>query len=100
MVIPTTREAGVEYASTLQPLDFAFVLRSDGHWTYGIVCDIIGPNGEGDIVGVGSQVNQQSMRFAFDLHGSNKTIYKKNWGHKIRLINEDREQNLVVAAMA
>jgi hypothetical protein len=100
MVIPTMREAGVEYASTLQPLDFAFVLRSDGHWTYGIVCDIIGPNGEGDIVGVGSQVNQQSMRFAFDLHGSNKTIYKKNWGHKIRLINEDREQNLVVAAMA
>ena len=44
MVIPTTREAGVEYASMLQPLDFAFVLLSDEHWTYGIVCDVIGPN--------------------------------------------------------
>ena len=100
MVIPTTREAGVEYASTLQQLDFAFVLRSDGHWTYGIVCDVIGPNGEGDIVGVGPQRNPQSIRFAFDFHGSNKTIHKKNWGHKIRLINEDHEQSIVVATMA
>ena len=100
MVIPTMREAGVEYASTLQPLDFAFVLRSDGYWTYGIVCDIIGPNGEGDIVGVGSQGNQQSIRFAFNLHGSNKTIHKKNWGHKIRLINGDHEKNRFASAMA
>ena len=100
MVIPTMREAGVEYASTLQPLDFAFVLRSDGYWTYGIVCDIIGPNGEGDIVGVGSQGNQQSIRFAFNLHGSNKTIHKKNWGHKIRLINGDHEKNCFASAMA
>ena len=85
MVVPTTREAGVEYASTLQPLDFAFVLRSDGNWTYGIVCDIIGPDGEDDIVGVGPQGNQQSIQFTFNFHGSNKFIHEKNWGHKIRL---------------
>jgi hypothetical protein len=100
MVVPTTREAGVQYASTLQPLDFAFVLRSDGNWTYGIVCDIIGSDGKGDIVGVGPQGNQQSIRFAFDFHGSNKIIHEKNWGHKIRLIKEDHEQILVAAAMA
>ncbi len=100
MVVPTTREAGVEYASTLQPLDFAFVLRSDGYWTYGIVCDIIGSDGEGDIVGVSPQGNQQSTRFVFDFHGSNKTVHVNNWGHKIRLIKEDHEQSLVAAAMA
>ena len=100
MVVPTTREAGVEYASTLQPLDFAFVLRSDGNWTYGIVCDIIGSDGKGDIVGVGPQGNQQSIRFTFDFHGSNKIIHEKNWGHKIRLIKEDHEQIHVAAAMA
>jgi hypothetical protein len=88
MNIPTTREEGAEYASMLRPLDFAFVLRSDGNWAYGIVCDMIGPNGLSDNE-VGLPGHQPSIRFALDPHGSTKTIKKKNWGHKIRLINED-----------
>ena len=82
MVIPTTLEAGIEYASTLRPLDCAFVLRGNGYWVYGIVCNVNGPNGEGQ---------QPSIRFALDTHGSTKTISKKNWGHKIRLINLDHK---------
>ena len=84
MNIPTTRDAGAEYAATLRPLDFAFVLRSDKNWVYGIVCDIIGPNGKIDNT-VGPLCHQPSIRFAIDTHGSTKTIQKKNWGHKIRL---------------
>jgi len=99
MNIPTTRDAGAEYASTLRPLDFAFVLRSDGNWVYGIVCDIIGPNGRSDNK-VGPPCHQPSIRFAVDLHGSTKTIHKKNWGQKIRLINEDHAKRVCATAVA
>jgi hypothetical protein len=100
MNIPTTRDAGAEYASTLRPLDFAFVLRSDGNWVYGIVCDIIGPNGR-SVNKVGPPpCHQPSIRFAVDSHGSTKTIQKKNWGCKIRLINEDHAQRVCATAVA
>ena len=99
MVVPTTREAGVEYASTLQPLDFAFVLRSDGYWTYGIVCDIIGSDGEGDIVGVGPQGNNKAYDSSWIFMVVTRPYIRKI-GHKIRLIKEDHEQSLVAAAMA
>ena len=100
MNIPTTRDAGAEYASTLRPLDFAFVLRSDGNWVYGIVCDIIGPNGR-SVNKVGPPpCHQSSIRFAVNSHGSTKTIQKKNWGCKIRLINEDHAQRGCATAVA
>jgi hypothetical protein len=100
MNIPTTRDAGAEYASTLRPLDFAFVLRSDGNWVYGIVCDIIGPNGR-SVNKVGPPpCHQSSIRFAVNSHGSTKTIQKKNWGCKIRLINEDHAQRVCATAVA
>jgi len=98
MIIPTTRDAGAEHASTLRPLDVAFVLRSDGNWVYGIVCDIIGPNGRSDNK-VGPP-HQPSIRFAVDSHGSTKTIQKKNWGRKIRLINEDHAKRVCATAVA
>ena len=99
MNIPTTRDAGAEYASTLRPLDVAFVLRSDGNWVYGIVCDITGPNGRSDDK-VGPPCHQPSIRFAVDSHGSTKTIQKKNWGRKIRLINEDHAKRVCATTVA
>jgi hypothetical protein len=75
MVIPTTSEMGIEYAATLRPLDFAFVLRSDGRWVYGIVCES----------------NYNAVRFVLDFRGSTKSVNRKGWGHKIRLINRDHE---------
>lgn len=91
MIWPTTCEVGIEYVSTLQPLDFAFVLCNDGKWTFSIVCNIIMPNSENDTVKVNPHAKGHplSIRFAVDSRGSTKTICKKNWGHKIRLINVD-----------
>lgn len=40
MIVPSSLKDGIEYASTLQPLDYAFILRSNGTWTYAVVCDI------------------------------------------------------------
>ena len=86
MIIPTTREEGIEYASTLQPLDFAFVLCNDGQWTFSIVCDIT--QGE-------DRSEQPRMRFALDRQGSTKSIPRKNWGHKIRLLTDVHNRPLL-----
>jgi hypothetical protein len=83
MIIPTTREEGIKYASTLQPLDFVFVLCNDGQWTYSIVCDIT--EGNKDL----SVEQEPRMRFVLDRYGSTKSIPRKNWGHKIRLLTND-----------
>jgi hypothetical protein len=89
MIIPTTCEEGIKYASTLQPLDFAFILCNDGKWTFSIVCEILfkdetkvdhPPKEKGH--------HQPRLRFVLDREGSTKMISKKNWGHKIRLINQ------------
>jgi len=63
-------------ALSLQSLDFAFVLRSNGDWTYSIVADK--PITEDD---------GMAIRFVLDEKGSTKTIRKKYWGRGIRLIN-------------
>jgi hypothetical protein len=90
MIIPSTLKQGVEYASTLQTLDFAFVLRSNGTWTYAIVCDILMCN------------NNPSIKFVVDQRGCTKTLRKKYWGKYIRLINEDHatQANSTIAMMA
>ena len=86
MIIPTTREEGIEYASSLQPLDFAFVLCNDGQWTFSIVCDITQGKDRSE---------QPRMRFALDRHGSTKSIPRKNWGHKIRLLTDVNNRPLL-----
>mmetsp|Transcript_32516 Transcript_32516/g.68358 ORF Transcript_32516/g.68358 Transcript_32516/m.68358 type:complete len:746 (+) Transcript_32516:159-2396(+) len=62
-------------ASSLKTLDFAFVLRSNGEWTYSIVADKplsdVGP----------------LIRFVLDNKGNTKTIRKKYWEKGIRLVN-------------
>lgn len=61
---------------SLKSLDFAFVLRGNGDWTYSIVADKPTTDGEG-----------LAIRFVLDVKGSTKTIRKKYWGRGIRLIN-------------
>ena len=39
MMIPKTVIEALQNASTLNALDFAFVLRSNGSWTYAIVAE-------------------------------------------------------------
>ena len=61
----------VEHASRLNPLDFAFVLRGDGTWTYGIVANKpVAADG-------------LSIRFVLDGNGSTKTIQRKYWAKGI-----------------
>lgn len=91
MVMPTSFDEGIKYVSTLQPMDFAFVLCNDGMWVYSIVCDIIMPNGK---VYPQAKGRQPRIRFVLDRHGSTKSIAKKNWGHKIRLINGHHSKQL------
>jgi len=72
---PQHRKIAIKNAQSLKPLDFAFILRSGGTWTYAIVADRPftqdGP----------------SIRFVLDGKGSTKTIRKKYWGRGIRLVN-------------
>ena len=79
MILPSTLKEGVESASTLQPLDFAFILRSNGTWTYAVVCEILNCNIN----------NKPSIKFVVDRQGRTRTIPKKYWGKYICLINED-----------
>ena len=93
MIIPTTHEEGIKYASTLQPLDFAFILCNDGKWTFSIVCEILFKDEtEVDHPPKGERHHQPRLRFVLDREGSTKMISKKNWGHKIRLINQCTSQ--------
>jgi len=79
MILPSTLKEGVESASTLQPLDFAFILRSNGTWTYAVVSEILNCNIN----------NKPSIKFVVDRQGRTRTIPKKYWGKYICLINED-----------
>jgi hypothetical protein len=94
MIIPTTSEEGIKYASMLQPLDFAFILCNDGKWTFSIVCEILFKDERKvDHPPKGKRHHQPRLRFVLDREGSTKMISKKNWGHKIRLINQCTSQS-------
>lgn len=81
MIIPSTPEKAVSDANALKPLDFCFIKRSNGQWTYSIVADrptIEGKEWEGGCI-----------RFVLDGKGSTKTIRRKYWERGIRLVNVD-----------
>ena len=81
MIIPSTPEKAVSDADSLNPLDFCFIKRSNGQWTYSIVADrptIEGMEWEGGCI-----------RFVLDAKGSTKTIRRKYWERGIRLVNVD-----------
>ena len=79
MIIPSNTREGLALALrnafALKALDFAFILRSNGEWTYSIVADR--PVSEDGPV----------IRFVMDGKGSTKTIRKKYWAKGIRCVN-------------
>ena len=56
---------------------FAFVLRSNGQWTYAIVANR--PVIDGPLA---------SIRFVVDEYGSTKTLKKRHWERYIRLVKD------------
>lgn len=62
---------------------FAFVLRSDGHWTYAIVANRPVPSGPG-----------ASIRFVVDKRGSTKILKRRHWGKYIRLVRDEDDMSV------
>jgi hypothetical protein len=76
MMIPKTVIEALQNASTLNALDFAFVLRSNGSWTYAIVAERSFHKGLGLV-----------LRFVLDKKGTTKTLKRKYWEKGVRLVN-------------
>lgn len=62
--------------SSLQEHDFAFVLRSDGKWTYAIISDR----------------RMEAIRFVVDFNGDTKTCPRSAWASRIRLVNHPQKK--------
>mmetsp|Transcript_32726 Transcript_32726/g.60340 ORF Transcript_32726/g.60340 Transcript_32726/m.60340 type:complete len:281 (-) Transcript_32726:181-1023(-) len=62
---------------SLQIHDFAFILRSDGQWTYAIIADR----------------NEDVIRFVADTRGSHKALTRRNWATHIRLVNVNKKNS-------
>ncbi|KAL7519492.1 hypothetical protein ACHAWX_004242, partial [Stephanocyclus meneghinianus] len=70
-------------AASLPVHSFAFVLRSNGQWTYAILADRPVPEGP-----------QASIRFVLDKRGSTKIFKRKYWGMYIRSVrNVNKNEN-------
>eukprot|EP00984_Skeletonema_dohrnii_P036446 scaffold37446_cov155-Skeletonema_dohrnii-CCMP3373.AAC.3 len=76
MMIPKTVTEALQNASTLNALDFAFVLRSNDSWTYAIVAEKSFHKDLGLV-----------LRFVLDKNGTTKTIRRKYWGKGVRPVN-------------
>ena len=60
-----------EMIYSLQKHDFAFILRSNGSWTYAIIADR----------------QEESIRFVVNTTGSTKTLFTRRWLDSIRVVN-------------
>jgi len=76
MMIPKTVTEALQNASSLNALDFAFVLRSNDSWTYAIVAEKSFHKDLGLVI-----------RFVLDKNGTTKTIRRKYWGKGVRPVN-------------
>lgn len=76
----TSPQAVQDAAASLPVHSFAFVLRSDGLWTYAIVADR--PVLEG---------HEASIRFVLNKGGSTKIVKQKYWGRYIRLVHSSND---------
>lgn len=77
MQIAPTSQIAINNANSLKKMDFAFVLRSNGVWTYSIVAYKPFSN------------DGPSIMFVLDSKGSTKTLRKKNWERGIRAVNTE-----------
>ncbi|KAK1734094.1 hypothetical protein QTG54_015352 [Skeletonema marinoi] len=80
MMIPKTVTEALQNASSLNALDFAFVLRSNDSWTYAIVAEKSFHKDLGLVI-----------RFVLDKNGTTKTIRRKYWGKGVRPVNSSSD---------
>lgn len=66
----------LQNASSLNALDFAFVLRSNGTWTYSVVAERSYHKDLGLV-----------LRFVLDKKGTTKTLKRKYWEKGVRTVN-------------
>ena len=72
----TAANEALQNASSLKALDFAFVLRSNGTWTYSVVAERSYHKDLGLV-----------LRFVLDKKGTTKTLKRKYWERGVRTVN-------------
>ena len=80
---PNPRKA-YENAASLQIHSFAFILRSNGQWTYAILANRPVESGP-----------EASIRFVLDTEGRTKTLKSKHWSKCLRLVKDPESQHVV-----
>ena len=78
MVIEGDKKKALANIKALKVDDVAFILRSDGSWTYAAVANFYAKRGK-----------ISSMRFVVDEMGSMKTVEKEDWAECIRMVNAE-----------
>ena len=96
MVLVPHPNIGRLAASFLRLHDGAFVLRTDGAWTYAIVAEVVtslppSSSDDGNVSNVEKDTSNEedrgfTLRFVTDFDGSCKSIPEGKWGTHIRLI--------------
>mmetsp|Transcript_40554 Transcript_40554/g.84860 ORF Transcript_40554/g.84860 Transcript_40554/m.84860 type:complete len:781 (+) Transcript_40554:105-2447(+) len=71
MMSESSKRTALEKLNSLKIHDFAFILRSDGQWTYAIIAD----------------KQDDRILFVVDADGQTKKLCKKYWSNSIRLVN-------------
>ena len=76
-MLPADSNHSLETIDSLQTHDFAFVLRSDGRWTYAILADR----------------RKRSLLFVVNTEGDRKKLRKKDWATSVRLVNPEEARH-------
>ena len=80
MIRVQSYEEAIRRISMLKTFDFAFVKRSNGSWTYGILAM---KSYDGS--------DEDSMMFVLNYQGANKTIERRQWADCIRCVAHESE---------
>ncbi|KAL3787532.1 hypothetical protein HJC23_013741 [Cyclotella cryptica] len=84
MHIEPNAQKAHENAASLQIHSFAFILRSNGEWTYAILANRPVESG-----------HNASLRFVLDTEGRTKVLKSKYWSTCIRLVKDSESQTIV-----
>ena len=83
MHIEPNPQNAYENAASLQIHSFAFILRSNGEWTYAILANRPVESGP-----------EASIRFVLDTEGRTKILKSKHWSRCLRLVKHPESQNV------
>ena len=76
-MLPSDSGHSLDTIDLLQTHDFAFVLRSDGRWTYAILADR----------------RKRSLLFVVNTEGDRKKLRQKDWATSVRLVNPEEARH-------